>query len=74
MAIATRLRPACNIILRLNVPKETAGGYVSVNGFDGFSSERELLLDKDQKYRIDRVSTINLKNKTRYLVDASIIK
>lgn len=65
---------ACNIILRLNVSKEIAGGYVSVNGFDGFSSEREMLLDKDQKYRIDRVSTINLKGKTRYLVDASIIK
>ena len=64
---------ARNIILRINVPKGTAGGYLSVSGFDGFSSERELLLDKDQKYHIDRISKVNLKGKIRYLVDASII-
>ena len=45
-----------------------------MKGFDGFSFERELLLDKDQKYRIDRISTNSLRGKTRYLVDASIMK
>lgn len=65
---------ARNIILRLNVPKGTAGGYLSVKGFDGFVSEREILLDKGQKYHIDRVSKVTLKGKPRYLVDASIIK
>lgn len=65
---------ARSIILRLNVLKGTAGGYVSVSAMDGFSSERELLLDKGQKYHIDRISKINLKGKIRYLVDASIVK
>lgn len=65
---------ARNIILRLNVPKGTAGEYLSVSGFDGFASERELLLDKGQKYHIDRISKVNLKGRIRYLVDASIVK
>lgn len=65
---------ARNIILRLDVPKGTAGGYLSVSGFDGISSERKLLLDKGQKYHIDRISKVNLKGKIRYLIDASIVE
>lgn len=58
------------IILRLQVPKGSTGAYLSAIG--GFASEKEILLDKDSKYHIDKVTEVVIKGVKRYVVDATL--
>ncbi|WP_242281015.1 ADP-ribosyltransferase [Bacillus cereus group sp. BfR-BA-01347] len=59
------------IILRLQVPKGSTGAYLSAIG--GFASEKEILLDKDSKYHIDKVTEVVIKGVKRYVVDATLL-
>lgn len=59
------------IILRLQVPKGSTGAYLSAIG--GFANEKEILLDKDSKYHIDKVTEVIIKGVKRYVVDATLL-
>ncbi|WMR16104.1 ADP-ribosyltransferase (plasmid) [Bacillus thuringiensis serovar tenebrionis] len=60
------------IIMRLQVPKGSAGAYV--NGLDGFkTSEKEMLLDKGSKYHIDKVTEVIVKGQRKLVVDATLL-
>lgn len=59
------------IILRLQVPKGSTGAYLSAIG--GFASEKEILLDKDSKYHIDKATEVIIKGVKRYVVDATLL-
>ncbi|OTX95283.1 hypothetical protein BK726_01840 [Bacillus thuringiensis serovar londrina] len=59
------------IILRLQVPKGSTGAYLSAIG--GFASEKEILLDKDSKYHIDKLTEVVIKGVKRYVVDATLV-
>ncbi|MEJ9269326.1 ADP-ribosyltransferase [Bacillus thuringiensis] len=59
------------IILRLQVPKGSTAAYLSAIG--GFASEKEILLDKDSKYHINKITEVVIKGVKRYVVDATLI-
>ncbi|MCU4733706.1 hypothetical protein OCE56_26075 [Bacillus cereus] len=59
------------IILRLQVPKGSKGAYLSAIG--GFKNEKEILLDKDNKYHIDKITEVVIKGTKRYVVDATLL-
>lgn len=59
------------IILRLQVPKGSTGAYLSAIG--GFASEKEILLDKDSKYHINKITEVVIKGVKRYVVDATLV-
>ncbi|MCU5669005.1 ADP-ribosyltransferase [Bacillus cereus] len=60
------------IILRLQVPKGSSGAYVA--GLDGFKpAEKEILLDKGSKYRIDKVTEVVVKGTKKLVVDATLL-
>ncbi|TKI36823.1 hypothetical protein FC683_07335 [Bacillus cereus] len=60
------------IILRLQVPKGSSGAYVA--GLDGFKpAEKEILLDKGSKYRINKVSEVVVKGTKKLVVDATLL-
>nr|WP_254914272.1 ADP-ribosyltransferase [Bacillus thuringiensis] len=59
------------IILRLQVPKGSTAAYLSAIG--GFASEKEILLDKDSKYHINKITEVVIKGVKRYVVDATLV-
>lgn len=59
------------IILRLQVPKGSTGAYLSAIG--GFATEKEILLNKDNKYHIDKITEVVIKGVKRYVVDATLL-
>lgn len=60
------------IILRLQVPKGVHGAYVA--SLDNFKpAEKEFLIDKDSKYRIDKVTEVIIKGTRKLVVDATIL-
>ncbi|MBJ8154290.1 ADP-ribosyltransferase [Bacillus cereus] len=60
------------IILRLQVPKGSSGVYAAV--LDGFkSAEKEILLDKGSKYRIDKITEVVVKGTKKLVVDATVL-
>ncbi|RFB31869.1 ADP-ribosyltransferase [Brevibacillus sp. VP] len=58
-------------ILRLQVPKGSTGAYLSAIG--GFASEKEILIDKDSNYHIDKITEVVIKGVKRYVVDATLL-
>nr|ACH42759.1 vegetative insecticidal protein [Bacillus thuringiensis] len=59
------------IILRLQIPKGSKGAYLSAIG--GFANEKEILLDKDSKYHINKITEVVIKGIKRYVVDATLL-
>lgn len=58
-------------ILRLQVPKGSTGAYLSAIG--GFASEKEILIDKDSNYHIDKITEVVIKGVKRYVIDATLL-
>lgn len=62
------------IVVRLNLPKGTRGGYVESSKFDGFKGEHELILDKGQTIHINRVTEVVVKGKKKLVVDGELMQ
>lgn len=71
---SVQFESARSILLRLNLSKGAKGGYVGSHKFSQFGGENELILDKGQTIRINRVTEVVVKGKKKLVVDADLIQ
>ncbi|MCC0663438.1 ADP-ribosyltransferase [Clostridioides sp. ZZV15-6597] len=62
---------ARKIILRINMPKGSSASYVS--SFPGLGGEFEFLLNRDSKFKINKVDTYKDGTTTKVIVDAILV-
>lgn len=62
-----------SVILRLRLPKGTNGAYIKVIDEIPYPDEREVLLDKGNKYRVDGIRSVVIKGDKKIIIDGTLL-